>query len=322
MLSVRRMARWLTCFAVLVACTGVWDGDSASAAKRSRAKKRAILPRLSFDADAEQFQLFDAMKEGKVDVTMVPKDSTGGYILIDNVSEKPVSVKLPDAVVGVHTMQQFGGAGGFGGGGLAGGGFAGGGFGGGGGGLGGGNQAQPVGGGFGQGAGGQLGGGVGGGFGGPGLGGGGGGGAGFFSIPPDKTARIPYGSVCLAHGAMEPSPRMTYRIVPVDEFTKDDALKELIGMVAAGRVNTRVAQAATWHLSSKMSWQELAAKSHIPGIGQPRQPYFHQSELLAAVGLVKQAEAQAKEKAKNKKPEEAEDQPRRRTGPLKIEAVE
>ena len=320
MLSVRRMARWLTCIAVLVAWTGVWDGDSASAAKRTRSKKRAILPRLTFDAEAEQFQLFDAMKEGKVDVTMVPKDSTGGYILIDNVSKKPVSVQLPNSVVGVHTMQQFGGAGGFGGGGL-GGGLGGGGLAGGGG-LGGGNQAQPVGGGFGQGGGGQLGGGAAGGFGGPGLGGGGGG-AGFFSIPPDKTARIPYRSVCLAHGAMEPSPRMTYRIVPVDHFTKDDTLIELISMVATGRVNTRVAQAATWHLSSKMSWQELAAKSHIPGFGQPRQPYFHRSELMAAVGLVKQAEAQAKEKAKNKKPEDDDkDQPRRRTGPLKIEAVE
>ncbi|WP_206028424.1 hypothetical protein [Thalassoroseus pseudoceratinae] len=322
MLSVRRMARWLTCIAVLVACTGVWDGDSASAAKRTRSKKRAILPRLTFDADAEQFQLFDAMQEGKVDVTMVPKDSTGGYILIDNISQKPVSVKLPNAVVGVHTMQQFGGAGGFGGGGL-GGGLQGGGFGGAGGGLGGGNQAQPVGGGFGQGGGAGIGGGAAGGFGGGGLGGAGAGGAGFFSIPPDKTARIPYGSVCLAHGAMEPSPRMTYRIVPVESFTKDESLKELIGMVAAGRVNTRVAQAAAWHLSSKMSWSELAAKSHIPAFGQPRQPYFHRSELMAAVGLVKQAEAQAKENAKNKKPSEKEDNDRRRQrGPLKIEAVE
>ncbi len=73
-----------------------------------------------------------------------------------------------------------------------------------GGGLGGGGQ----GGGQAQTAGGGAGGGLGGGLGGMGGGGQGGAGGGFFSIPPEKTVYVPYTSVCLEHGKVEPAPRL------------------------------------------------------------------------------------------------------------------
>lgn len=236
-----------------------------------------------FDPDAEKVDLFQGIKDGKLSAKVIPKDAMGGNVMVENLTNKPLTVKLPDAVVGVQVLQQFGG--GACGGGACGG--FGGGAGGGGGGGGGGNQ--------------PFGGGMGGGGGGGGMMGGGGGGmmggGGFFSIPAEKIVQVPYTSVCLAHGKPDPHPRNTYRIMPVDEYTEDPALRELVRMVASGKVNKQAAQAAAWHIADKMSWQELAAKSvHLLG-GRGDLPYFSRSELMAAQQLVTQAEARAKERA-------------------------
>jgi hypothetical protein len=110
--------------------------------------------------------------------------------------------------------------------------------------------------------------------------------------------QLPYTSVCLAHGKPDPHPKNTYRIMPVDNYTEDPALREMVRLVASGKVNKQAAQAAAWHLADKMSWQELAAKSVRRLGGQGSYPYFSRAELLAAQQLVAQAEARAKERAK------------------------
>jgi hypothetical protein len=234
-----------------------------------------------YDPDAEQVELFQGIKDGKFSAKVIPKDEMGGNVMIENLTDKPLTVKLPDAVVGVQVLQQFGGCGG----------GACGGFGGcaGGGGSQGGGGNQPFGGGMGGGGMGGMGGGMG------GMGGMGGGG--FFSIPAEKIVQVPYTSVCLAHGKPDPHPRNTYRLMPVDEYTEDPALRELVRMVGTGKVNKQAAQAAAWHLADKMSWQELAAKSVRRLGGQGNLPYFSRNELLAAQQMVTLAEARAKERA-------------------------
>ena len=137
-----------------------------------------------------------------------------------------------------------------------------------------------------------------GGMGGGGMGGMGGGG-GFFSIPPDKVAQVPLTTVCLEHGKADPSPRMKYKLVKVEEMTTDPVLRELIAMVGTGKIDRQVGQAAAWHLSNDMSWDVLAAKTIKRVGGLPPQPYFSQNELLAAQQLVSQAKAIAREKEKN-----------------------
>ncbi|MFQ5731321.1 MAG: hypothetical protein ACE5KM_05120 [Planctomycetaceae bacterium] len=226
------------------------------------------------------------MKKGQLAVRVIAKNSKGGRVLVENKTGKPLTVQLPKAFVGVQVLKQIGapGAGVGAGGGLGGGA---GGYGGGGqGGFGGGQQ--PLGGGFGGGGfGGGLGGGLGGGY-------GAGAGGGIFSVPSKRIVAVPFKSVCLAHGKPEPTPKARYRMVKVEDYTSDKTLQQLITLVGTRTIDTRVAQAAAWHLTDKMSWRQLAMKKRkrLGGVGPV--PYFAPAHVYAAQRLVAKAAADAR----------------------------
>jgi hypothetical protein len=263
------------------------------------AEKRAKLKPEDFQA----VEMFAAIKSGDIKVEFIPKDAKAATVIIRNNSDRPLSVKLPEAFAGVPVLAQFGG-GGLGGGGLGGGGLGGGGLGGGG--LGGGGGGgQGLGGGFGGGGGGLGGGG--GGFGGGGLGGGGG----FFNVEPEKVGRIKVDTMCLEHGKDDPSPRMKYEIRPLETLTSDPRVAELCKMLARGEVPQNAAQAAAWHLANGLSWQELALKDRYRSqfTGQS-QKFFSRIELELAMRITSVATARA-EQAKPSQQAESTSKPRR-----------
>ena len=239
-----------------------------------------------FDPDAKQVGLFQGIKDGSLAAQLILKNSKQGNVLIENKTDQPLTVKLPDAVVGVHVLKQGGlgmgmsAPGGGGGGGMQGGGGGGGG--------------QSSGGGMQGGGGGMQ---------------GGGGGMGMFSIPPQKIVRLPYRGVCLEHGKKEPTSRMTYRLIPVDQYSKDAGLHELLTLVARGQLPTPVAQAAAWNINSKMAWQSLAAKrqNRLGGGYQP--PYFHLQHLIRARQVVTFAKARGAEKQRSRQNKAGDSQP-------------
>jgi hypothetical protein len=262
------------------------------------ATKQRPLKKLSYDPSAPVVELFDGMEQGSIAATMIPKSSLEGNVFIENKTDKPITVKFPKALAAKQVLKQgFGGAAG----GAAGRGGMGGGPGGMEGGMGGG---QMMGGGMGGMGGGMMGG-MGGGMGGMGGGMMGGMGGGFFSIPPEKTVQIPMTAVCLNHGKPEPKPKMTYRLIRLEEYTSDPVLQELLEMVGTGKLDSAVAQAATWNLTDKMSWEKLAAKEVERVGGVPNDPYFSDSELAAARQLVVQAQARARDRDKNKASDES-----------------
>lgn len=263
-------------FALVAATT-----TSATAAKKRSARK-GIITKPTFDPDAEKIGVFEGIESERLDVRVIADGPHEGRILIENKTDKPLSVELPEAFVTVQVLKQFGGGGG--------GGFGGGQQGGGGGQGGGGQQAQ------GGGGGGQQGGGGGGGQ------GGGGGGQGFFSVPAEQIVGVDYNAtVCLEHGKADPTPKSTYRLVRLEDYTDDKALQELLKLVATGKINRSAAQAATWHLTDDMSWQELANKKvrHVGGRGST--PYFNRRTLVGAQQLVALAEKKAEEAGGEKK---------------------
>ncbi len=241
---------------------------AAAAPEVSAAKKlrtRAIT-RPTFDPSAERVDLFEGMKSGRLEARVIARDSLGGAFQVTNLTSEPLTVELPEAFVAVQVNRQILGAQG----GLTGGG----GF--------GGRGTQTTGGGVG-GVGGAAGGAA------------GGQGQGFFSVPPERTVSLPYHSVCLEHGKKEPNSRVRYTVMPVDAFSADPVLYELLTVVARGRVDTQTAQAAAWHVASDMSWTELLRK--VRRTRGRSVPYFDPQRVRQAELLVATARGRVREKA-------------------------
>lgn len=215
---------------------------------------------------ATPIDLFAGIQTGDLQVKYIPKNADEATIQIRNNTNQPVSVKLPDSFVGVPVLAQVGG-GGFG-------------VGGGGGGnrssnrSSNNNQNQSTGG---------------------GLGGGGGGfGGGGFNLAPEATGKLKATTVCLEHGKDEPNPHIPYEIRPVSAFTNDARVQQVLTMLGNGELDQHAAQAATWHFTDNMSWNELAAKKRHHLGGRPDEPYFSPGELQMAMQIATHAEELAK----------------------------
>lgn len=260
-------------FAVSVAMAS--PGQADETVSQSRHKGRVITsPR--FDPDAKHVELFAGIEEGVFETNVIAMGPQKGNLLIHNTTSEPLTVEMPETFVAVHVLKQFqpnqfqqnGNA----------------------------NQnqqqgnqgsQQAVGGGpqqgnnqanqnpFGNSPGGNA----------PGNG------NGFFSIPPERTIKISYVSACLEHGKADPTPRANYKLVRTTDYTKDRVLREVIAMVASGRLDAQAAQAAVWHRSDNLNWKKLAAKSSHTVLGKV--PYFRTSELEVAQQIVSKAAEQA-----------------------------
>lgn len=232
---------------------------------------KADAPAKEAPIDAE---LFNAIEEGKVDVKFIPLNTTKANVLVRNLTDQPMTVRLPAKFAGVPVNRQFGGGGmgGMGGGGMGGGGMGGGGMGGGGG--------QAMGGGMG-------GGGMGGGMGGGGMGGGGMGG--FMRIPPQRQQKLAVTTVCLEHGKPDPTPKMAYKIIPLDVVTKDDRVHVLCEALGNRQIAQNTAQAAAWNLMDKLSWEKLASKNRVESKYTGNVAWFSPIEIQSAIAVVREA---------------------------------
>jgi hypothetical protein len=243
----------------------------------------AVLPVISWAASPSKVEpskavdLFKAIDAGDIEVNLIPKDSVEGMITVTNKTGKPLTIKMPEAFAGVPVLAQIGG----GGGGL-------GGLGGGGNNNGGGNSNAN------QGMGGGMMGGMGGGMMGGGMMGG------MFSVPAEKAVKGKVAFVCLDHGLKDPSPRIPYKIVPIDDYAKSPEVAELVKMMCSREIDQRSAQAAAWHVQNGLSWEELAKKVGVKHIGGATEPYFTAAQLQRALAATRLAEQRAEQAAKEK----------------------
>lgn len=194
-------------------------------------KKSAPITRPVLDHTAPVVPLFEGMEQRQFDVKLVHRDEKSGQLFVTNTTDSVLTVEMPEAFVGVQVLHQF--------------------------------QLPPQGPASGQNQNSlnQLG---------QALGAGQmtGGGTnnqssslpnGFFSVPAGATVRLPVASVCLEYGRPTPSPRMEYRIVPVETVTSDPVLKGVLTQLAQGRISQKPAQAAAWNLANGKSRAELAS---------------------------------------------------------------
>ena len=77
-------------------------------------------------------------------------------------------------------------------------------------------------------------------------------------LKPGRTIRKKFPSFCLELGRPDPSPRMPYVAIQLDQWTKDAAIHELIVRFGQGYYPQRVTQLAIWRIANRASWETLA----------------------------------------------------------------
>ena len=245
---------------------------------------RGAITKLTLNPDAPVVDMFDGMEQGQFEVRLVAQSPHEGRIFITNKTDKPLTVAVPKGLVGVHVLPQIG--------------------------LNPGNN--PIGnqpGGLNNGQNGQngLAQSVGGNAapagnnafpgGGPGFPGNNGqNGLGFFSIPPEKTVQIALNSVCLNYGRREPNAALRYQLVRAETVTTDPVLLQLLEEYSP-RTNRDVQQAAAWHLTNGLTWEQIAQLTDQKVPGQPT-PLFTPRQIQGARELVEQVKKHAADRPK------------------------
>ena len=246
-------------------------GLASAAGRPSR-----LLLKPEVDPRAERVELFAAIEAGQITARMQPRNARGGAIFIENHTNQPLTVELPATLVGVQVLPQFDGlfpgpnsVGATG------------------------NSAANAGQGANQPVGASP----------VGIGGPGGTANGnvpfnaapfnaFFSIPPERIARVEYVSVCLEYGAVDPRPGNVYRLVRVEEFSADPRLSLLLEELAWQGACTPGLQAAAWHVANGLSWEQLQALKY-DRVNGPDPPLFQPHDLIAARTLVSTIDSMA-----------------------------
>lgn len=131
-----------------------------------------------------------------------------------------------------------------------------------------------------------------------GMGGGGMGMGGMMNVAPDKVRKFKVTTVCLEHGKPDPKPSMAYTIRPISVLTNDPAVIEVCKMVGRREVPQNSAQAAAWHLTDRLSFQDLANKDRVRLMNGYSEKFFNPVELNFAtriLGVAVQRAAQAEQ---------------------------
>jgi len=235
--------KFLLAIATLVPAVRASAADASNTSDANAASATNASPGVDF---------FAAIRNGDLDVKFIPRDSRRAQVLIKNNTDQPLSVKLPDAFVGMPVLAQAAGGAGNGNRNTT---------------TGNNNKNQNQ----------SVGGGMGGGYGGA------------FSVPPERVVKIQVAVVCLNYGKPDPSPHVPYTIVPAETYTSDPEVQEVCRMLGEGQMDQRTAQIAAWHLANHMSWDELADLKVFPHFPQYTRPYFSADEIHDAMGVVTQA---------------------------------
>jgi hypothetical protein len=264
---MRMHSLWIGCLVVCVL-------SGATPAREQRAK---VLLNPQFDPEADRVELFEALDGGLLNVEMKPRHERGGSLFVENLTDRSLTVELPAVLVGVQVLPQVGLQFQFPGG------------------TGVNSNSQSLGRGQGQGQSQPVGGTPNGAATGSGIPNGAGNGnnnlPGFFSVPPERIARIEYSSVCLQHGAPEPRGGNTYQLVRVEQFSKDPRLAGVLRRVGRPGQDAEALQAAAWHVANGMTWDELSGKRRRH-LNAASEPYFARSDVEIAREIVRQTEVQ------------------------------
>lgn len=123
---------------------------------------------------------------------------------------------------------------------------------------------------------------------------------GFATIPPGKSIQLQLRTVCLNYGRPEPHQRLTYRLTPVEKYSSDPVLAELLESDSP-RTDNEVLQAAAWHVANNLTWQQLAQLPDRQLHGTSAK-LFNVRQLQAAQALLERVQKQAAQRPQPTEP--------------------
>jgi hypothetical protein len=110
-----------------------------------------------------------------------------------------------------------------------------------------------------------------------------------FEVLPARSRVVRVTTVCLEHGKREPSARIAYKMVSLEDCSGDRRVAEVLYAMAKGEISQKVAQAAVWHLSSGRTWGQLGTEVHAMDGVEPDVPVFSEAELATAQRFVEES---------------------------------
>ena len=119
-------------------------------------------------------------------------------------------------------------------------------------------------------------------------------GRGAFRVPAGKVGKVSAASFCLEHGKPDPTSKVKYRIVPIEQFVgSDERIITLCELLADGTVNQNTAQAAAWNLANGISFDQLASMNRVQSKYTGNVRMFSDAELKTALDLVEKLNQRA-----------------------------
>jgi len=99
------------------------------------------------------------------------------------------------------------------------------------------------------------------------------------NVPPEKVGGLKLPSVCLDFGRPNPKPQIKYEIRPIEDCTDKAGVAEVCAMLGRGEISQRVAQLAAWNLNNGVSWEHLASLRQKRTLAP--KPIYSRAELSA-----------------------------------------
>ena len=78
------------------------------------------------------------------------------------------------------------------------------------------------------------------------------------AVPVGETVDLTIPGVCLNYGLPSPTPRNTFRLVDVNEYSSNPRVRRALRSLATYGTSHGVAQAAMWHVCNDLSFELMA----------------------------------------------------------------
>jgi hypothetical protein len=81
------------------------------------------------------------------------------------------------------------------------------------------------------------------------------------AVPIGETVDVSITGVCLNYGVASPTPRDTFRLMDVADYTQNPRVRKALRSLATYGTSHGVAQAVMWHVCNDLSFDEMAAQA-------------------------------------------------------------